>query len=467
MYTQRMQAQTQSNFPFAPSRLPFFYGWVIVVVSALGIVFSIPGQTAGVAPFTDSLIAATGLSREWFSGAYTTGTLVSASVLPFGGALLDRYGVRVVSIVSLCALGVSLLLLSNVPNFIAWMDAGTASAFALMAAVFTLLRFSGQGMLTTACQTMTGRWFVENRGRASAVTNLIRSLAFAWAPFAITVAIHDASDWTRVTTTLAFVVAIVGSFVAFLFFRDSPEACGLHPDGKLPDASIESVPNRDAGNEQLEGATRETALRHPSFWIIAGVTAIQALLMTGITFHISDLGAEAGLHRESASAIFVPIGAVAWVAGFFLALAAERLSSRTLVVLMYMLQGVGGMAMAWLGAWQLGTVEFESFTSTYAFVVSPGLIVAAIGLGVSGGLFGLMTLVVIPDVFGRRALGAIQGAAMTIMVVASAIGPSAFALAHSALGSYQPALITCGIASLLGTLAAWFGLGRNGNARAY
>ena len=43
----------EPDFPFAPSRLPFFYGWLVLVVATLAILVSIPGQTMGVSVFTE------------------------------------------------------------------------------------------------------------------------------------------------------------------------------------------------------------------------------------------------------------------------------------------------------------------------------------------------------------------------------------------------------------------------------
>jgi hypothetical protein len=80
----------QPDFPFAPGNLPVFYGWIILVVTTIGILMSIPGQTAGVSVFTDHLIAATGLSRLGLSNAYLIGTLTSGLLLPFGGVFIDR-----------------------------------------------------------------------------------------------------------------------------------------------------------------------------------------------------------------------------------------------------------------------------------------------------------------------------------------------------------------------------------------
>jgi len=63
--------------PFAPSRLPFFYGWVILVAGTIGILMSIPGQTMGVSVFTENLLADLDIERNNLSLAYLVGTLGS------------------------------------------------------------------------------------------------------------------------------------------------------------------------------------------------------------------------------------------------------------------------------------------------------------------------------------------------------------------------------------------------------
>ncbi len=104
---------TFDHIPLAPRRYPFFYGWLILPLGAIGFLMSSPGQTYGVSPFTDSLIAALGLTRVQLSLAYMIGTIGSSLCLTHAGRAYDRFGTRVVAPASSLLLGTVLVLLSQ------------------------------------------------------------------------------------------------------------------------------------------------------------------------------------------------------------------------------------------------------------------------------------------------------------------------------------------------------------------
>jgi MFS family permease len=180
------------DFPFRPASLPFFYGWVILGASTVGIAMSIPGQTMGVSVFTDHLIAATGLSRLEISHAYLLGTVVSGLMLPYGGTLVDRFGVRRVVVAACLGLAGTLVFLAasdrlarNIAEELPGLSAGLI-AFASLVAGFTGIRFCGQGMLTLVSRTMLGRWFERRRGLVSAISGPFVSFSLRgsrWPPW--------------------------------------------------------------------------------------------------------------------------------------------------------------------------------------------------------------------------------------------------------------------------------------------
>lgn len=95
-------------------RLPFFYGWIILAVGALGIFLSGPGQTYVVSIFVDPIINDLGWSRTLMSGLYTGGSLTAALIVPWVGRLLDRHGSRVVLPAVAALFGVATFYLSSV-----------------------------------------------------------------------------------------------------------------------------------------------------------------------------------------------------------------------------------------------------------------------------------------------------------------------------------------------------------------
>ncbi len=59
----RQRRLADGRWPFDPARSPLYYGWAVLVVGTIGMIASIPGQTAGVSVFTDDLTEVTGLTN--------------------------------------------------------------------------------------------------------------------------------------------------------------------------------------------------------------------------------------------------------------------------------------------------------------------------------------------------------------------------------------------------------------------
>lgn len=413
----------RADFPFRPAALPFFYGWVILGASTLGIAMSVPGQTMGVSVFTDHLLQATALSRLELSNAYLVGTIASGLALPLGGSLVDRFGVRRSIVVASLGLAAMLAFLAHsdrlAAGLSAWLPAGPAS-FLLLALGFTGIRFMGQGMLTLTSRTMVGRWFERRRGLVSAISGPFVSFAFAGSPLLLSLWIQR-SGWRGAWLEMAVVVAVVMGGLGWLLFRETPEECGLRMDGDdapaAPGAGAapppRPVPSRDF--------TRPEALRTTAFWLVTFGIGSQAMVGTGITFHIVDLGSELGLAETEAVAIFLPIALVSAAIGFAAGAAVDRFPIRALI--MAMMAAQCGMFVA------MGHYD------------EPGWRVLAVaGWGTASGFYGPLTVAALPNFFGRTHLGAIQGAMMSCIVIASALGPSALAALRDAFGSYRPGL---------------------------
>jgi len=412
------------NIPFPPKKYPFFYGWVIVVVSTLSIICSIPGQTAGIGLFTDDLIKTLGISRNQLSIAYMAGTIISGLILPFAGKLLDTIGVRFMSLFASLGLAISLLIMSNVNWFNTKLSilipSGLRPIF-IASFTFLLVRFFGQGNMTMVGRVAMARWFNHRRGIATAISGVPVAFAFSATPWILNQAI-TAFGWRQACWLMALIVGGAMALVGILFFRDTPEACGLVMDGL---SSEEFLKKKKIKTHTIyHEFTRNEAIKTLSFWSFALGLAVHGLIITAIAFHITSIGEEMGKTREQAVLMFFFSSFISIPMWFIVSYFIDNTSLRLKWVLM---------------ALSLATF---SYTFSLMFFNNPvGWWATIISFGMSSGIWGILCNVAFPRYFGRKHLGAISGLNMSIMVIASAIGPIFFSSIRQILGSYRQACL--------------------------
>ncbi|MGK7922595.1 MAG: MFS transporter [Trichodesmium sp.] len=428
------------EYPFSPRNFPFFYGWIILIVCTIGIMMSTPGQTIGVSAFTDHLLVATGMSRLELSNAYFIGTLTSGLLLPYGGVLLDRFGARITVVCASLGLALTLCYLSFSDRLITIINQTlpiipySTVALVVMVLGFVCMRFTGQGMLTMTSRTTLGKWFDRKRGFVSGITGVFVAFGFSIAPLTMSSSI-DLFGWRNTWLIIAGIVGMGMGLIGWLFYRDNPEECGLLMDGKKQ--IITPVELNNLPEEKLPDFTRAEALRTIMFWVVTLVLSSQALIITGITFHIVNIGAEVGLSQIQTVSIFLPQALVSTIVGYLMGIAADRVPLKYLFMVMMIGEIIGVAAIA-----NFGVPLFRVLT--------------IIGFGISSGCFGTLSAVALPRFFGRTYLGSISGFQMMILVIASAIGPSFLALFKDKLGAYQPGLDGCLILAILIFILTFF-----------
>jgi MFS family permease len=92
-----------------PRRLPIFYGWVVVAVAFVTMGLGVNARTAFSLLFPP-ILTEFGWERGMTAGAFSFGFLVSATLSPWVGRLMDRRGPRVVIEMGVGLLAAGLLL---------------------------------------------------------------------------------------------------------------------------------------------------------------------------------------------------------------------------------------------------------------------------------------------------------------------------------------------------------------------
>ena len=414
--------------PFDPATCSFFYGWVIVVVATVGIIFSIPGQTMGFSVFTDILMRELGLTRVELSLAYCVGTVLSGFTLPCLGRMFDRVGARRMLVYAALATGTVLLYLSQVRRVLDllktwvgdWVSA-TAIAFGVILVGFYLIRASAQGVLTLTSRNAIGKWFDYRRGVALSLSGVVTAFAFSAAPRGLDLLVAWLG-WDGAWLMLGGLTLTVMVGVAWLFVRDNPEECGMKMDG---DVSLAKRGKAHADSVMHHDFTRGEAVRTWAFWMFNLSFVFISFHSTSFTFHIESIGAEAGRERSQVFGYFVPMSFVSVATN----LLCGWLSSRTRLKLHLAAMNVGSL----IGV--VGLVYLDSPLGVAAFIL---------GNGIGGGFFVALSGIVWPRFYGRQWLGAISGLGMASMVVASGVGPLVFSLSLRLTGSYEPIIWMAG-----------------------
>jgi len=407
-------------FPFNPAKVPFFYGWVILVAATIGILVSAPGQTMGVSTFTDYLIDNIGLSRNQLSTAYMVGTIGSSLILTYAGKMYDKYGARWVGMgVSLMLAGVLLMLSQSdriIKTFVSDSQSAiyVAFAMAILMFLFFMLRFSGQGVLTMVSRNMLMKWFVARRGLVNGISSVFVALGFSIAPLTFDMLIQGTS-WRMAWILMAAVIGIIFTLFVFLFFRDNPEDLDMIPDG-------EKHGNReyDLTIKPFKQITLKEARKTLSFWLFAIPLALYALYITGFTFHLVSIFEKAGLSREKALQIFIPVSVISVTVSMLGGWISDRVKLKYLLYITLVGEIVALLSLGNLD----GGIAYWGYI---------------IGNGLAGGFFNVLMAVTWPRFYGRENLGRITGFVMSLIVFGSALGPVLLSFSLSVTGSYHAA----------------------------
>ena len=417
--------------PFSPSRLPFFYGWIVLLAGTIGILMSIPGQTMGVSVFTENLLEDLQVNRNNLSLAYLVGTLGSGLLITRAGKLYDRYGARVMAFVSGVMLGVMLVYLTRVDRMVyslrQWNNLSPLfTTFILLAIGFWGIRFFGQGMLTMVSRNMVMKWFNRKRGLANAVLGIFSAFGFSLAPKLLNHFIEQL-EWRGAWILLAVIVGVAFSVFVILIYRDNPEDCGCIADGNLGKRALRkqppSLPDRDF--------TLREARKTAAFWAFTLALALSALYISGLTFHIISVFESAGLSSDRALGIFIPTSVIAVVVQFITGYASDYIRLKYLLVFF-----MSGMLAT---AWGLSILGGQS--GAYWLIIS--------GNGIVWGLYTVLIGVTWPRFFGLKNLGAISGFSMSWTVIGSALGPYLFSLSFERAGNYKSIAWGCLVTSIM------------------
>lgn len=363
-------------------------------------VMTIPGRTQGLGIITKQVLEDQTLllNQTQYAWLNLLATLVGALFAIPCGWLIDRFGVKLILVLNVFFLGLA-----------TWYFAQAEAIIAFFAGMI-LMRGLGQSALSTNSLTLIGKWFPKRLTVAMAVFGIVSTIGFI-ALFQLVGYSVKSVGWRQTWIFIGY-----GAFVltiAFHFYCRNPPGVSL-PQGNRSEETITG------------GSTLWEALRSPIFWLFAISSALFNWVSSGIGLFNEDVLAERGFNYDH---YIAALGVV------------------TMVTLVSNALG-GWLSTRWplprlmaLGMFMLAACLFSLPFMTDLWHVY----LNAVFLGVSAGIVIVVFFACWGTYFGTIHLGKIQGAAQSLTVLSSALGPVSLALSKEYFGNYRPLLIALSI----------------------
>ncbi len=405
-------------------RVPFFYGWMIVLAAGVTMVgvatFTVAVLSVFVAPLTEEF----GWSRTAISGGVTLGTVFAAAMGPFIGRWVDRYGSRVPLGIGGMLAGATLVAMGFIQNL------------AMFYVLFPIGRTIMMGVENLVGPTAVANWFVRRRALATAVVILGSRAGIGLWP-AIAAALFVVGGWRLAFWVLGGLVFALGILPWLLVVSRRPEEVGLVPDGepRRPRGTVEPF-NPGAVTVERQWTPHE-AVRTRAFWLLMLAAMSAAFAGGGVGFHRLPYFQDKGLADGLVGPLFFAYAIGMAVGGLITAQASTRISARKVLSSALL---IGGLMMGVL-------LQVPGNGWAVLYWVGEG--------AVFGGVFTLLP-VVYADYFGRESLGTIRGLQHPGIIGINALGPLVAGVVYDGFGQqYTYAFLGFGALFILGAVAAW------------
>lgn len=394
----------------------FYYGWVVVGVTALVLIAS-AGVRSAPGVMLLPLQAESGWSLAAISAAVSTGLLLFGLSSPVSGALMDRFGARWLVLVGLVLTGGSLI----------------ASAF--MTEIWQMYLFwgalsgIGTGLLATVLgATVAARWFVAQRGLVTGIFGAATSAGqLIFVPLLMRLMLG--LGWRTTTLWLAGILLLILIPVALLM-RNDPAEIGLRPYG-APSGPAPAPPPLER-----MAAVMGRALRTPEFWLLAGTFFICGFTSTGLVgTHLIPYAVDCGISEIVAADMLALMGAMNFAGTILSGWLTDRYDPRKLLAVYYGFRGLSLLLLPW--------------------ITTPG------GLAFFAILFGLDYIATVPptvslvaDSFGRRNVGTVFGWVFCAHQVGAALAAWIGGVARQMAGDYALAFVAAGVLAVMAGMLA-------------
>ena len=391
------------------SKPGIFYGWIVVAVT-VPVLMVTAGIRSAPGAWLVPMKADLGWSTASLSFAAAIGLIVYGLSGPVSGRLMNRFGVRGVTILSILLSSLSMAISSILQT--QWQ---LNLFFGFMSGLATGLVASVLGA------TVANRWFVKQRGLVVGIMGAAVSagqlvffplltawaVSMGWRPAALIL--------TGICLALIFPVAI--------FMRNSPEQLGIRALGEDVSEKLEKP--------EPDNNVMTKAVKSPDFWLLALTFYVCGATSNGLVGqHFIPHAVDHGFSELYAANALALMGAFNFVGTIASGWLTDRFDPRKLLLIYYGFRGVSLLFLPFIHD-TLGIVAFAIlFGLDYIATVPPTIALAA-------------------DTFGRQNVGIVYGWIFAAHQLGAAIAAWVAGIARDSFGDYMLAFLFAGVIAVL------------------
>jgi MFS family permease len=388
-----------------------FYGWWIVLTSAVGIFWGVPITVYSFSVFLRPVMQEFHAGRAAVSLGFTVQLFVAALCTPLLGWLLDRYGARRVILPSTAVFG-AVLICNRVFSSSLWQ----------FYFFYAALGFFVHGLGPVPYGYIVSQWFDRRRGLALGLMMLGIGGGAIIMP-SLTQQLITRFGWHAAYTILGSAVWLVAVPIVAAFLKERPGDLGLLPDGACARDSSEET------KAAHPGLLAKEAWRTATFWLLVCAFVLVSASVQGCVVHLAAMLSDRGVKVQTAALGSSLIGSAVLIGRVGIGYLLDRIFAPRLAALCFTSTAFG-IGLLWLGSTKM------------AFA---GAFLVGFGLGAEVDLIPYLT----GRYFGLRAFGKIYSSAFAAFAVAGAFGPLIMGAGFDKTGSYRVPLIAFVAATLL------------------
>ena len=386
-------------------RVPFYYGWIIVVGAFLGTFIGGGLQSFTFSVFLQPMSEDLGWSRTVLTGALTFRLITAASLAPIFGPMVDKYGPRFLMVGAAIVGGVAAVLLSRVTEV--WH----------FYAIFAFIGMSGgAGLGGVVTGATVVKWFVRRRGRAMAFTTMGGAAPGLILAPVIAFIVFNYS-WQAGWLVMGVLFATILLPVSFFMARQ-PEDLGLLPDGAKSEAEVDAAYRRRGGLESAYSWRLKEVMRTSAFWLLIVGFVLGSLSISSVILHEISYVLDQGYSEFIATAVLTTHAGFALSIRPIWGLVLERVPVRFVVAAVYLGSSTALIILLTANT----TAQFFLFAAVY-------------GMSIAG--HAVSQAIIFANYFGRDYAGTIRGVVTPITAGAGAIGPLLVSIGFDETGGYQ------------------------------